>query len=261
VPLYLYDWPVWIAGLLIVFMFIAFSLASLLLVRRFFLPRLNLHGEHGQFGGVMIQSTVMLYGLVAALISVNVYNTYSGVSHVVAAEATALSALYRDTSGYPEPTRSQLRRTISSYVQQIIKEAWPQQRHGIIPTHGVEMVDAIQLELMSFAPVTESQKIIHAETLRAYNEMLVARRLRVDANRESLPAMMWTILILGGFLCLMGASFAPVEDARLHILFQTLLATLIGMILFMTFAWDRPYHGDFGITAEPYQLIYDQLMR
>jgi hypothetical protein len=83
----------------------------------------------------------------------------------------------------------------------------------------------------------------------------------VDANKESLPGMMWTILILGAFICLIGSSFAPVEDARLHILFQTLLAILMGMILFMTFAWDRPYHGDFGITAQPYQLIYDQLMK
>ena len=153
-PLYLYDWPVWIAGLLIVVVFVAFSFVSLLLVRRHFLPRVDLHGEHGQYGGVMIQSMVMLYGLVAALISVNVYNTYSEVSRIVSGEATSLASLYRDTSGYPEPTRSELRQTIRAYVQQIIHEAWPQQRHGITPTHGVEMVNAIEAELMAFEPAT-----------------------------------------------------------------------------------------------------------
>ena len=260
-PLTLYDWPVWIAGLLIVVVFVAFSLASLLVVRRHFLPRVDLHGEHGQYGGVMIQSMVMLYGLVAALISVNVYNTYSGVSGIVSAEASSLAALYRDAGGYPEPTRSELRGAIRDYVQQIIHEAWPQQRHGITPTHGVEMVNAIESYLLTFEPTTEGQKLLHGETLRAFNEMVHARRLRVDANKEALPGMMWTILILGGFLCLIGSSFAPVEDVRLHLLFQTLLAALMGMILFMTFAWDRPYHGEFGITSEPYQLIYNQLMR
>jgi hypothetical protein len=261
VPSYLYDWPVWIAGLLIVVVFVTFALVSLLLVRRHFLPRVNLHGEHGQYGGVMIQSMVMLYGLVAALISVNVYNTYSGVSRIVSEEATSLASLYRDAGGYPEPTRSELRKTIRDYVDQIIHEAWPLQRHGHTPTHGIEMVNAIQDTLMSLEPVTESQKIIHAETLHAYNEMVLARRLRLDANKEALPGMMWTILILGAFICLIGSSFAPVDDARLHVLYQALLAALMGMILFMTFAWDRPYHGDFGITAQPYQLIYDQLMK
>jgi hypothetical protein len=261
VPQYLYDWPVWISGFLIVFVFIAFALVSLLLVRRQFLPRVDLHGEHGQYAGVMIQSMVMLYGLVAALISVNVYNTYSGVSRIVSEEATSLAALYRDAGGYPEPTRSQLRQTIRDYVLQIIHEAWPQQQHGMTPTHGVEMVNAIEANLLTFEPSTEGQKLLHGETLRAYNLMVNARRLRVDANRESLPGTMWGILVLGAFVCLIGSSFAPVEDARLHILFQTLLAALMGMILFMTFAWDRPYHGDFGITSQPYQLIYDQLMK
>ena len=260
-PLYLYDWPVWLAGLLIVFVFVAFSLASLLLVRRVFLPRVDLHGEHGQYGGVVISCMVVLYGLVAALISVNVFTTYADVAHIVSAEATSLATLYRFASAYPEPTRSELQHTIRDYVQQIIQEAWPQQRHGITPKHGVEMVNAIQAELLPFEPATEGQKLLHAETLRVFNEMVTARRLRVDANKESLPGMMWTILVLGAFLCLIASSFAPVEDERLHLLFQTLLAALMGMILFMTFAWDRPYHGDFGITAQPYQLIYDQLMR
>src|SRR5262249_8957754 len=156
----------------------------------------------GQFGGVMIQSMVMLYGLVAALISVNVYNTYSGVARIVSEEATSLAALYRDAGGYPEPTRSELRQTIRDYVQQIIHEAWPQQRHGETPAHGVEMVNAIQDVLLPFEPTSEGQKLVHGETLRAFNEMVLARRLRVDANRESLPGMMWTILILGAFICL-----------------------------------------------------------
>jgi hypothetical protein len=28
----------------------------------------------------------------------------------------------------------------------------------------------------------------------------------------------------------------------------------------MIFALDRPFRGDLGLTAAPYQLIYDQLM-
>src|SRR5262249_59714346 len=101
-----------------------------MLVRRFFLPRVDLHGEHGQFGGVMIQSMVMLYGLVAALISVNVYNTYSGVSRIVSEEATSLAALYRDAGGDPEPTRTQPRHTIPEYFRRIIHEACAPHPHG-----------------------------------------------------------------------------------------------------------------------------------
>jgi vacuolar-type H+-ATPase subunit I/STV1 len=91
--------------------------------------------------------------------------------------------------------------------------------------------------------------------------MVDARRLRLDAVGAGLPGGMWLVLILGAAICLLGSCFFPVDDARLHFLYQGLLAALMGMILYMTFAWDRPYHGEYGVTSEPYQLIYDHLMR
>jgi hypothetical protein len=33
------------------------------------------------------------------------------------------------------------------------------------------------------------------------------------------------------------------------------------MIIFIIFALDRPFRGDLGLQPDPYQLIYDQLMK
>jgi hypothetical protein len=35
----------------------------------------------------------------------------------------------------------------------------------------------------------------------------------------------------------------------------------IGLVIFMTFALDRPFRGDLGVRPDPYQLIYDHLMK
>ena len=40
-----------------------------------------------------------------------------------------------------------------------------------------------------------------------------------------------------------------------------LLATFIASVIFVVLAMDHPFRGDLGIPAEPYQLIYDQLMK
>jgi len=40
-----------------------------------------------------------------------------------------------------------------------------------------------------------------------------------------------------------------------------LLATFIGLVMFMTFALDRPFAGDLGLRSDPYQIIYNQLMK
>jgi hypothetical protein len=260
-PDFLYNWPIWISGLAILFLFLLFSETCLRVVRRIVLPRLKMGEQHSLLGGVMVSAMVLLYGLVAALISVNVYDTYAEVSRIVSREATSLAALYRDVSSYPEPARTRLQAAIRDYMHEVIDEAWPLQHTGRMPTHGVVLTDAIQTELTSFEPGTEGQKLLHAETLRAYNEFIDARNLRVDANRDGLPGLMWAILLIGAALCLFAACFFAVEDRRSHSLFLGLLAAIFAMIFFMTFAWDRPYRGELGLTAEPYQIVYDHLMK
>jgi hypothetical protein len=99
------------------------------------------------------------------------------------------------------------------------------------------------------------------ETLRAYNEMIKARRLRLDAVHTGLPGVMWTVIIMGAFIGLSSSFFFRVEDARLQGTQVLLLAVFIGLIIFMILALDRPFRGDLGISADPYRLIYEQLMK
>ena len=48
---------------------------------------------------------------------------------------------------------------------------------------------------------------------------------------------------------------------RLHQIMVLLLATFIGLVIFMIFALDRPFAGDLGLRSDPYQIIYNQLMK
>ena len=51
------------------------------------------------------------------------------------------------------------------------------------------------------------------------------------------------------------------RSQRLHIIEVLLLAIFIGLVIFMILSLDRPFRGDLGIRADPYQLVYDQLMK
>jgi len=165
----LFDLPLWITGPGIVVVMISFGLGGMILVRRRVLPRLHIHVQDSEFAGAMVQSVMVFYGLAVALIAVSVWQTYSDVSTTVSHEAIVLAALYRDVSSYPEPVRAELQGELRDYVQQIIDEAWPLQRHGKVPTAGVAMINDFQKVLTAFEPTTEGQKLLHSETLSAYN--------------------------------------------------------------------------------------------
>jgi hypothetical protein len=187
------------------------------------------------------------------LIAVNVFETYADVSKIVSREATSSAMLYRDISGYPEPMRSRLQAELRGYVFQVIHGAWPLQARGEVPTQGVEWMNRLQGLLLSFEPATEGQKLLHAETLRAYNNLIEARRMRVDAVLTHLPELMWIVIMAGAVISLCASFFFSVEDVRLHAVLVTLLATFIALVIFLTFAFDRPFMGDLGVSSDPYQ--------
>jgi len=257
---FIFDYPL-VAGFAIIAALCVYAVVGLLVVRRRVLPRLGIGEGDSEFTGAMLQSVMVFYGLAVALIAVTVFETYSDTTKVVTGEATALSALYRDITSYPEPIRSDLQHRLRDYTDQVINQAWPLQQQGKVPTAGTEQISHFQAVLTTFEPTTEGQKILHAETLRSYNQLIQARRLRLDAVSTKLPAVMWVVVVVGAFIGLGASFFFKVNDARLHVIEVLLLAVFIGMIIFMIITLDRPFRGNLGVSADPYRQVYDQLMK
>jgi len=258
---FLFDLPLVVSGPLVLLVLLGLGLGGLWFFRRRVLPGLHFGESDAHFSTAMVSSIMVFYGLAMALIAVHVWETYEDVARITSREATALAALYRDVSGYPEPTRTILRDALRDYTNYVIHEAWPMQRAGKVPGGGVERMNRFQTTLMAFEPRTESEKLLAAETLRAYNLDIEARRLRLDAVDTHLPGVMWLLIVLGAIISLTSSYFFPVEDARVHRAQVGLLSVFIGMVIFMVLALDRPFRGDLGLPATPYQLIYDQLMK
>ena len=253
--------PLVIVGAAILILLCAFALGGLSIFSRQILPRLKLGPEESVFTSAMMQAVMVFYGLAVALIAVSVWQTHTDAAGTISGEASALGVLYRHVGGYPEPLRSQLRQDLREYLDYVIHEAWPLQRRGLVPSGGVEKVNDFEAKLVTFEPATEGQKLLHGETLRAYSQMIEARRLRLDAVLTGLPGVLWFVIVIGALVSLSSTFFFQVEDARLQRIQVVLLALFIGLLIFIIFALDRPFRGDLGLQPDPYQLIYDQLMK
>ncbi len=258
---FLFNLPLVIVGTAIIVLLCVFALSGLAIFSRYILPRLKLGAEETGFTSAMMQAVMVFYGLAVALIAVSVWQTYTDAARTISEEATAVGVLYRDVSSYPEPTRSQLQQDLRDYLNYVITEAWVLQRRGEVPSGGMEQVNHFQAGLAAFEPATEGQKLLHGETFRAFSQMIEARRLRLDAVLTGLPGMLWCVIVIGAMVSLSSTFFFQVEDARLQRIQVILLAVFIGQIIFMIFALDRPFRGDLGLRPDPYQLIYDQLMK
>ncbi|HEY2676191.1 MAG TPA: DUF4239 domain-containing protein [Steroidobacteraceae bacterium] len=240
---------------------LSITLGGLWIVRTRVLPRMGLKYQDAYLAAAVVQSVMLLYGLIAALTAVGVWQRYGQVSEVVSGEATAIAILWRDFGSYPQPLRDETREVLRGYTEQIVRDAWPQQRLGKVPREGVEWMDLLQTLLNEFEPSTESQKILHAETYRAFNQLVQQRRQRLDSVQAALPSVLWWVLLPGAVGCIVLFLFFQVANARFHAVLLVGLSGFLSMVLFVIVALDRPFSGDMGITADSYQLVIDHYMK
>lgn len=256
----LYGMPLWLLGLLLVLAVEGLSIAGLMVARRWILPRFDIRSEDSDFSSGITQSVMVFYGLIVALIAVSVWQKHSQVEDVVSAEAAAIASLWRDLGGYPSPQKETIRGGLKSYTDYTINVAWPRQRKGEVPRAGIDMLDRLQAQLFTFEPATEGQKLLHAETLRAYNHFILQRRLRLDAVVSSLPGVLWQVILIGATLSMGVSCLFKVSDARYHMLMVSLLGLFVALVTFVIFALDHPFRGDLGIPSDSYRLVFEQLM-
>jgi hypothetical protein len=259
---FLFLLPLWALAVVLNMWLMGFALASLWALRRWVLPQLHLKSDASLFfGAAVMQSAMVLYGLVAALTAVSVWTKHSHVSDTVSSEATAIASLWRNLGGYPQRERDAMREVLRGYTTQIIEEAWPEQRRGRVPRAGVEWMDRLLAHLLVFEPASDSQRLLHAETLGAFNQMHEARRQRLDAVSSRLPGVMWVVLLPGAMGCLLLSLFFPLEDPRFQAILVLGLAGFLSMVLFVIVSLDRPFQGAMAVPPDSYRLVYDQLMR
>lgn len=257
---FLFQLPLIVTGPVLIGALVGFSLLGLNWFRKNQLPRLHFGEGDVEFGAAMLASIMVFYGLAAALTAVQVWETYERVKEITEREASSLAVLYRNVSQYPEPVRGALREQVRAYTHQLIHESWALQQRGRIPWEGVKDMDQLQSTIMSFEPATETQKALVFETLGSFSRMMEIRRMRMDSVSRRLPGIIWLAIVLGAFISLVSAFYFPVRDPRIHRVQVGLLASFIGLVIFITLALDRPFDGDLGLKAHPYEIIYEQLM-
>ena len=261
-PLWIYELPPALAAVVMVVFIETVSLAGLFLARRFVVPRLSYEGDVNEAVSGTVQAIGVFYGITVGLIAVGVWNTNANASELVSKEATSIATIYRDVSGYPPPLRDELRAKLREYTVFVIEQAWPAQREGKGQTvsAGAKIIDQFQSALHAFEPSTFGQAAMHAETLKAYNNLLDCRRLRIDAVNGGLSSVMWAVIWAGAAISIGVAYFFRIEDPKLHAILVALMGGFLALVLFMIVINDKPFYGRSGVSPNSYRVILDGLI-
>jgi hypothetical protein len=255
--MWLYQVPIAIALPLFVALFVGISIAIVLALRKWVPRDGDPANEWDRVLRYAMASYGVLYGVTLALIAAASYENYRGVEEIVLQETSAISVLYRDASGFPEPTSTDLQVLLLEYTDNVISVDWVRQAGGVIPSHTATQVTEIEEVLFSFQPASESESNLHAATISAFNQFLGDRGARIGATAQEIPPILWLVLYAGAFINAVLIGLVGVGRLRIHLIMAGLVAAFVGMVIFSIASFDHVYMGEVSVDTT----LFEELRR
>lgn len=257
---WIYDIPRWGGTLLFAAVFVGFTWLVLVLIRPWVRRRAADQPDWNSLIGAVLGAFVVFYGITLALIAVSSYQGFAAVNQGVGREAAALGTLYRAVSNYPEPIQGELQTMLRDYTRYVIEEAWPAQQRGVIPEGGTVRVTAFEEKLLSFQPQTRADEILHAETLREFDEFSDDRQQRLESILTGLPDVLWFLVAVGAVVNAVLICLFDVKRLSVHLLLAGITVLFVSQMIFMIVAMDKPFRGEVSVGSDAFQLVQRSLM-
>ena len=109
-------------------------------------------------------------------------------------------------------------------------------------------------------PQSETQKIVHASTIRQFNVFLENHRVRENAVTTGIPPVMWLVVLIGAVL---NIALIWLFDMKFvtQLFLGGILSFFLGMMIMLIGVMDRPFQGSVSVSSEPFQILYWTKMR
>jgi hypothetical protein len=222
--------------------------------------------QQNDVAGFIYAALGVIYAVLLALVVIAVWQQYQAADETVEQEANATAEIAWLAHRLPEPRGSHIQELCRSYAEEVVHKEWPLMEQGKPPlmtqTRGTPtgwiMIDDIRANLQDFDPHTKAEEQLYAEGLEQIQNLNDARRMRLVASEEGVPAVLWSVLIFGGIAAVSFTYLFGMQNTWAHRLMVVTLAAVIGLVLFTVGALGHPFEGGARIGTGAFDLILER---
>jgi Protein of unknown function (DUF4239) len=219
--------------------------------------------EQNDVAGFIYAVVGVIYAVLLALVVIATWEEFGRARVTVEAEANALAEIFWLAHRLPEPEGRELQELCQSYAEEVVNVGFPLMAQGRTPSLDSSqqssrawiLIDDIRASLQEVEPRSVAGQELYAEGLDQVQRLADARRMRLVMAEESLPAVLWIVLIVGGIVAVGFAYLFGMENTWAHALMVGSLAGVISLVLFTIGAMDHPFSGAARVGPEAFELV------
>ena len=213
---FLIGWPAEVNLLLLAIVSFGIAAAGLKLARGW-RPVPDIRREHDVIG-FTFQVVGLVYGVMLGFVLSMIWGQYSHTADVATGEGVNLRILYYKSYALPATNQVPIRKALLDYAHAVAEDEWVTLRRAQESPRAQLAIMELWKRYYAVQPTNEVEKIWLRESLNTLNETTSQRRMRMQAAEQSVPAVIWELLLCGGFLTVVYMFIFGIERFRFHLL-------------------------------------------
>jgi hypothetical protein len=209
-----------------------FGLGGLYLVRRNYSA--DVLKENHEVAAIIFNAFGLFYGVMVAVVVFATWNGYDEATKNLQMEASEALDIFRSADAFPDPAKKTIQQGLRDYVASVYNDE-------------VQRMSQREIDIYSGGAHAE----LYSETLRSLNNLAQYRRLRIFAGNNTVPPVIWLVLLVGGVLAVSYTFFFGMKNIKAQYLITTTLTVMITSILFLIYVLDHPFTGASKVSIEP----------
>ena len=194
----------------------------------------------------------VIYAVLLGFMVVGEWESYDSAKANASEEAALLVPLYRQSEVMPKELGDEMRKALHEYAEDVIK-GWDGFVAGERNRRAGHDVQTLFGEIGASTSSAKSEELIAAQFLTTLSQMLLDRNKRYMQAAETLSWIMWAAAVGGGIITV-SMSFLLYMDRRWpHVFATSVMAALIGSLLFTMAVLSRPFVGPLAIDPKPFE--------
>lgn len=227
------------------------AVTTLLLLQRFWPPARRM--AHNDVVGPSVSVIGTTYAVIIAFMLSGVWTNFLAAQVNAQQEANCLVNLYRFAERFPEKERTEVQQLAVQYSNVMVSEEWPAMEQEITSPRGRQLMEQFWMILPAIEGQTTVEHTAVDHALTELSAMTEHRRIRLLQSHESLPGILWSVLILGGIITVASTCLFGVQNFRLHLVQVVAITLLISLMLIAIADIDQPFQGVVRVSPDGFQ--------
>ena len=256
---FLLNLPIAFSFLIVSALTSAIALAGLYLVRRKYSAEVL--KENHEVAAIIFNAFGLFYGVMVAFVVFVTWSGYDDATKNLQLEASEALDIFNSAKAFPDPANKITQQRLRDYIASVYNDEVKRMSQGVISLYSGGAHAKLTPLFYEMDEKSIPNRELYAESLRRLNNLAQYRRLRIFAGNNTVPSVIWLVLLVGGVITVVYTFFFGMKSLKAQYMITTALTVTITLILFLIYILDHPFTGTSKVSMEPLKEVMEIMQK